>query len=48
MGEYASKGVAGSGLGLGIAGLSVALLQGANNGGGLLGGLFGNGNAGAT
>lgn len=32
-----------------IAGLSVALLQGANNGGGLLGGLFGNGNAaGAT
>lgn len=42
MGEYASKGVAGSGLGLGIAGLSVALLQGANGGGGILGGLFGN------
>lgn len=44
MGEFASKGVAGSGLGLGIAGLSVALLQGANNGNGLLGGLFGGGN----
>lgn len=27
MAEYASKGVAGSGLGLGIAGLSVALLK---------------------
>lgn len=40
MGDYASKGVAGTGLGLGIAGLSVALLQGAN-GGGILGGLFG-------
>lgn len=40
MAEYASKGVAGSGLGLGIAGLSVALLQGAN-GNGLLGGIFG-------
>lgn len=48
MGDYASKGVAGSGLGLGIAGLSVALLQGANNGGGILGGLFGNGNQAAT
>lgn len=44
MAEYASKGVAGSGLGLGIAGLSVALLQGANNGNGILGGLFGNNN----
>lgn len=43
MAEYASKGVAGSGLGLGIAGLSVALLNGANNcNGGILGGLFGN------
>lgn len=41
MAEYASKGVAGSGLGLGIAGLSVALLQGANGGNGILGGLFG-------
>ena len=40
MAEYASKGVAGSGLGLGIAGLSVALLQG-TNGNGLLGGIFG-------
>ena len=47
MGEYASKGVAGSGLGLGIAGLSVALLQGANGGNGLLGGLF-SGNNSAT
>lgn len=42
MGEFASKGVAGAGLGLGAAGLSVALLQGANSGnGGILGGLFG-------
>ena len=40
MGEFASKGVAGSALGLGIAGLSVGLLN--NNGNGLLGGLFGN------
>jgi hypothetical protein len=36
--EYASKGVAGSGLGLGIAGTALGLL---NGGGGLLGGLFG-------
>lgn len=42
MGEFASKGVAGSALGLGIAGLSVALLQGNQNGGGILGNLFGN------
>ena len=41
MGEFASKGVAGSALGLGIAGLSVGLLN--NNGNGLLGGLFNNG-----
>ena len=40
MGDYASKGVAGSGLGLGIAGTALALLNG--NG---LGGLFGNNNA---
>lgn len=46
MAEYASKGVAGSGLGLGIAGLSVALLQGANNGNGILGGLLGGNNCG--
>ena len=46
MAEFASKGVAGSGLGLGIAGLSVALLQGANNGNGILGGIFGNNNCG--
>lgn len=41
MAEFASKGVAGSGLGLGIAGTALGLLN-ANNGG-LLGGLFGNG-----
>ncbi len=40
--EYASKGVAGSGLGLGIAGTALGLLNA--NGGGLLGGLLG-GNA---
>lgn len=39
--EYASKGVAGAGLGLGIAGTALSLLN--NNGAGLLGGLFGNG-----
>ena len=36
--NYASKGVAGTGLGLGIAGTALGLL---NNGGGVLGGLFG-------
>lgn len=41
--EYASKGVAGSGLGLGIAGTALGLLNNANNGNGLLGNLFGNG-----
>lgn len=40
MAEFASKGVAGSGLGLGIAGTALGLLNGNN---GLLGGLFGNG-----
>lgn len=39
--EYASKGVAGSGLGLGIAGTALGLL---NGGGGLLNGLVGGGN----
>ena len=39
MGEFASKGVAGSGLGLGIAGTALGLL---NSNGNLLGGLFGN------
>lgn len=39
--EYASKGVAGAGLGLGIAGTALGLLN--NNGNGLLGGIFGNG-----
>lgn len=45
MGDYASKGVAGSGLGLGIAGTALGVLNSSNNGNGLLGGLFGgNGN----
>ena len=45
MGEFASKGVAGSGLGLGIAGTALGVLASAQNGNGLLGGLFGgNGN----
>lgn len=44
MAEYASKGVAGSGLGLGIAGTALGVLNGANNGNGILGGLFGTGN----
>lgn len=47
MGEFASKGVAGTGLGLGIAGTALGVLAGSNNGngnGGLLGGLFGNNN----
>ena len=43
MGEFASKGVAGSGLGLGIAGTALGVLNSSANGGGLLGGLFGNG-----
>ena len=42
MAEFASKGVAGSALGLGIAGLSVALLNGGLGGG--LGGILGGGN----
>ena len=40
--KYASKGVAGTGLGLGIAGTALGLL---GNNGNLLGGLFGNGNS---
>jgi pantothenate kinase type III len=40
MGEFASKGVAGSGLGLGIAGTALGLL---NNNGNLLGGILGGG-----
>lgn len=43
MAEFASKGVAGSGLGLGIAGTALGLLNNGGNGG-VLGGLFGNGN----
>lgn len=42
--EYASKGVAGTGLGLGIAGTALGVLNGNGNGNGLLGGLFGNNN----
>lgn len=42
MEEFASKGVAGSGLGLGIAGTALGLLNNGGNGGGVLGGLFGN------
>lgn len=41
MAEFASKGVAGAGLGLGIAGTALSLL---NSGGGLLGGILGGGN----
>lgn len=41
MGEFASRGVAGSALGLSIAGTALGLLNG--NGNGILGGLFGNG-----
>ena len=48
MAEYASKGVAGSGLGLGIAGTALGLLNSNGNGGGILGGLFGNSNAQTT
>lgn len=39
--EYAIKGVAGSALGLGIAGTALGLMNGNNCGNGLLGGLFG-------
>lgn len=42
MGDYASKGVAGTGLGLGIAGTALALLNNNGCGNGVLGGLFGN------
>lgn len=44
MAEYASKGVAGTGLGLGIAGTALALLQNQNGTGGILGNLLGNNN----
>ena len=45
MAEFASKGVAGSGLGLGIAGTALGVLNGGN---GILGGLFGNRVAGCS
>ena len=41
MAEFASKGVAGSGLGLGIAGTALGVLNNSANGNGLLGDLFG-------
>lgn len=44
MAEFASKGVAGAGLGPGIAGLALGVLNSSNNGNGLLGGLLGGGN----
>lgn len=44
MAEFASKGVAGAGLGTGIAGLALGALNSSNNGNGLLGGLLGGGN----
>lgn len=43
--KYASKGVAGTGLGLGIAGTALGLL---NGNGGILGGLFGGNNCGCS
>ena len=43
MASVASAGVGGAGLGLGIGGVALGLLNGANNGNGLLGGLFGGG-----
>lgn len=43
MAEFASKGVAGAGLGTGIAGLSLGVLNSMANGNGLFGGLLGGG-----
>lgn len=43
MASVASAGVGGAGLGLGIGGVALGLLNSANNGNGLLGGLFGGG-----
>ena len=43
MAEFASKGVAGTGLGLGIAGTALGILNNNGNGGGLLGNLLGGG-----
>lgn len=44
--NYASKGVAGAGLGLGIAGTALGVLNGMGGCGNLLGGMFGNSNCG--
>lgn len=44
MAGFASKGVAGAGLGTGIAGLALGVLNSSNNGNGLLDGLLGGGN----
>ena len=46
--SVASAGVGGAGLGLGIGGVALGLLNSANNGNGLLGGLFGGGNTNQT
>ena len=46
MGDYASKGVAGAGLGLGIAGTALSLFNNGCGNGSILGGLFGNNCAG--
>lgn len=43
MAEFASKGVAGAGLGTGIAGLALGVLNSSNNGNGLLGSILGGG-----
>lgn len=51
MAEFASKGVAGAGLGLGIAGTALGVLNANGCGNGILGNLFGNrccGNYGAV
>lgn len=48
MASVASAGVGGAGLGLGIGGVALGLLNSANNGNGLLGGLFGGGNTNQT
>lgn len=48
MAEFASKGVAGAGLGTGIAGLGLGVLNSMANGNGLLGGLFGNNSCGCS
>lgn len=43
MAEFASKGIAGTALGFGVAGTSMSILNSLANGNGLLGGIFGGG-----